>query len=286
MRLGISSYTFVWAIGVPGYPAPAEPLTPMALLDRAAGLGVDLVQIADNLPIDGYSEPALGALLEHAAGLGIGLEIGTRGCKPGHLMRYLDLARRLNSPLVRVVLDTADDRPSPDEVIGRLRHVAPEFERAGVSIAIENHDRFKAACLLGILNGVSSARVGICLDTANSFGCAEGPEVVLHVLGSRTINLHVKDFAVRRAGPSRGFVIEGRPAGQGQLDIPHVLSALRGKGVQPNAILELWTPPQATLAGSLELENLWAAASIGYLRTLVPGVGPGRRDACIARTEV
>src|ERR1019366_6785840 len=117
MRLGISSYTFVWAIGVPGYPAPAEPLTPAALLDRA-----------------------------------VGLEIGTRGCTPGHLLRYLDLARRLNSPLVRVVLDAADDRPSPDEVVARLRQIAPEFERAGVSIAIENHDRFKAACLLGILD--------------------------------------------------------------------------------------------------------------------------------------
>lgn len=272
MRLGISSYTFVWAIGVPGYAPPGGPLTAAALLDRAAGLGVDLVQIADNLPLDRLAPRELEALREHAMRLGTHLEIGTRGCAPEHLLQYLDLARRLNSPLLRTVLDTAEDQPSPNQVIGRLRRVAPEFERAGVSLAIENHDRFKAAQLLEILDAAGSRRVAICLDTANSFGCAEGPEAVVEALGSRTISLHVKDFEVRRAGPNRGFVIEGRPAGQGQLDIPAMLARLREKGADPNAILELWPPPQATVAASIELENAWAAASIAYLRKLIPAV--------------
>jgi hypothetical protein len=50
MRLGIGSYTYAWAIGVPGYPPPPPPLTPQALLDRVAELGVRTVQLADNLP--------------------------------------------------------------------------------------------------------------------------------------------------------------------------------------------------------------------------------------------
>jgi sugar phosphate isomerase/epimerase len=270
MQLGISSYTFVWAIGVPGYPLPPEPLTAIGLLDRAAGLGVDLVQIADNLPLHRFATADLEALAAHAGRLRLDLEIGTRGCMPEHLLRYLDLARHLRAPLVRTVLDSAADRPSQDEVVARLRQIVLAFEHARVSIAIENHDRFKAADLLRILDAIGSEWVGICLDTANSFGCAEGPEAVLDVLGSRTINLHLKDFAVRRAGPNRGFVIEGRPAGQGQLDIPHVIERLRGQGRDPNAILELWPPPQATLAESLALEKGWAAASIAYLRTLIP----------------
>ena len=52
MQLGISSYTFSWAVGIPGYPQPLQPLTALALLDRASELGVGVVQIADNLPLD------------------------------------------------------------------------------------------------------------------------------------------------------------------------------------------------------------------------------------------
>jgi hypothetical protein len=51
MRLGISSYTYVWSVGVPGFPAPSQPLTPMGLLEKAVQLGVRVVQIADNLPL-------------------------------------------------------------------------------------------------------------------------------------------------------------------------------------------------------------------------------------------
>ena len=31
MRLGISSYTYVWAAGVPGYPTPDRPMTAQAV---------------------------------------------------------------------------------------------------------------------------------------------------------------------------------------------------------------------------------------------------------------
>ena len=50
MRAGLSSYTYTWAVGVPGY-SPARPLTLVQLLERAASLSVSVVQIADNLPL-------------------------------------------------------------------------------------------------------------------------------------------------------------------------------------------------------------------------------------------
>ena len=34
MRLGLSSYTYVWGVGVPGYPPPPQPLSAIALLER------------------------------------------------------------------------------------------------------------------------------------------------------------------------------------------------------------------------------------------------------------
>ena len=50
MRLGIGSYTYGWAIGVSGH-APERPMGALDLLERAAELGVGLVQVADNLPL-------------------------------------------------------------------------------------------------------------------------------------------------------------------------------------------------------------------------------------------
>ena len=94
-----------------------------------------------------------------------------------------------------------------------LRAVAPEFKRSGVCLAVENHDRFRAAPLAEIFERVGSPAVGLCLDTANSIGCVEHVETLLRVLGRRVVNLHVKDYRVVRPPHHKGFVVEGRPAG-------------------------------------------------------------------------
>lgn len=269
MRLGISSWTYTWAIGVPGQP-PERPMDALGLLDKADESGVRLVQIADNLPLDRLSPPELDALERHAAELDVRIEVGTRGISHANLRAYLQLAERLKSPILRVVIDTDEHHPDADEVVVILKEIIPEFERAGVCLAIENHDRFRAKRLAHIIERIGSRYVGVCLDTVNSFGALEGPEAVLKALGPLVVNLHVKDFAVFRANHSMGFSIEGRPAGQGRLDVPWLIEELRALGLDPNAILELWTPPEATLSATIEKEHAWAVASIKYLRTLIP----------------
>ena len=254
---------------MPGYPPAPLPLGAEDLLARAEELGVGVVQFADNLPLDRFSETELDALRARARQRGLELEVGTRGCRPERLRESIAAAQRLESGLLRVVLDQEGDEPSPEEVTARLQAVVPELESAGLTLAIENHDRFPAATLLGILGGIGSERVGICLDTANSFGCLEGPDAVMDVLGPRVVNLHIKDFVVRRVPHQMGFLIEGRPAGQGQLDIPSILSRLREMGRDPNVILELWPPPESTVAAAVEKETAWAKESIRYLRPLV-----------------
>ena len=269
MRLGISSWTYTWAIGVPGYPAE-QPMTALGLVDRAAELGVHLVQIADNLPLDQLSPTELDALKAYASESDISVEVGTRGIGHDNLRTYLGLAELLKSPILRVVVDTDDFHPDPDDVVDILKAIVPDFERAEVCLAIENHDRFKARTLAQIVKRVGSAYVGICLDTVNSFGALEGPEVVLEALGPLVVNLHVKDFTIFRASHLMGFAIEGRPAGQGKLNVPWLLEELAGLGLDPNAILELWTPPEETLAATIAREDAWAVESVDYLRRLIP----------------
>jgi sugar phosphate isomerase/epimerase len=260
----------VWAAGVPGYPPPLRPLTAEGLLRKAVELGVRVVQIADNLPLDRLSGAELDALAVLADRSGIDLEVGTCGIDPDHLRAYLRLAVRLRSPLVRVVIDTETSHPSPDEAVATLREVVPQFARAGVCLAIENHDRFRAATLADILERLGGRHVGVCLDTANSLGCGEGLDTLVRVLGRWVVNLHVKDFRAVRLPHKKGFVIEGCPAGQGLVDVPGLLTALRGLGRNPNAILELWPPPAGTPAESVAREDAWAVESIRYLRPFVP----------------
>lgn len=268
MRLGISSYTFPWAIGVPGYPPP-RPMTALDLLDRAHDLGVGVVQICENLPLDRLSPADLDSLSRRARELGISVEAGTRGVSSHHLLAYLELARRLGSPIVRTVTDTADRQPSDEELVQALRRVAPAFEAARIPLAIENHGRHAAARLVRLLEAVGSLHVGICLDTTNSLGVLERPEETVAVLAPWAVNLHVKDYTIRRMSHQFGYEITGCPAGAGLLDIPAVLDRLRQAERDVNVIVELWTPPEPTLAETVAKQARWAEESVAYLRPLV-----------------
>lgn len=270
MRLGIGSYTYVWSVGVPGFPQAQRPLTAFDLLDKAADLGVAVVQIADNLPLHELSGTQLSELADSAKSRGITLEVGTSGIQPVHLLRYRDIAVQLQASLLRVVIDTDKQHPSADEAVTALTAVLPRFAESDVTIAIENHDRFPAATLATLMDRLDSPQFGICLDTANSLGCGEDLATVLRILGPWVVNLHVKDFCVRRLPHKKGFIIEGCPAGSGLLHIPRLLDELRGLSRDPNVILEFWPPPEGSIEASVSKEDNWAHESIAYLRQLIP----------------
>ena len=266
MRLGLSSHAYAWAIGVPGFAQPDRPLGALDLLQCAVDLGVGVVQIADNLPLHELNEAELQAVLDFADSNRLSLEIGTQGIEPGHLRTYLALARRVHSPLVRTLLDAPGRHPSPEDAAALLRQIVPEFEAAGVCLAVENHDRFPARVLADILDAIPSDCVGVCLDTANSLGCGEGLDTLLPVLGPRVVNLHIKDFRAERLPHQKGFLIQGCAAGDGLLDVPRLLAALKSQGRAPNAILELWVSPLENLEATVSLEAAWVEQSVGCLR--------------------
>jgi 3-oxoisoapionate decarboxylase len=277
MKLGIGSYTYNWWTGVPGFPGPADPLTPERLLEVAASQRIRLVQIADNMPLDHLSAQNLDDLAGRARTLGIQMETGTRGIRPTGLRQYIGISQRLGSRMLRTLIDAPDDRPSADEAVALLREIAPEFERAAIALGLENHERIRARSLRQIVERVGSRGVGICLDTANSLGCGEGLATVLDELADFAVNLHVKDFQVTRLGHGKGFIVTGVPAGEGLVDVPAVLERLARAGRDVNCILELWSEPLQTVEESIRRENEWAEQSLRYLRTLIPA--PNGMDA-------
>ncbi len=272
MRLGISSFAYSWAVGISGHPPP-QPLKAIGLIERAVGLGLDLVQFGDNLPLHLLPARELDALEARASELGVDVEVGMRGMDRDILLTYLELAKRFRSPFLRVMVGAADRNPTAEQVVESMRAVLPDFARASVCLALENSERFTAPQLADILRRISvgapDGSVGVCLDTVNSAGALETPRAVVESLGPLTVNLHVKDYAIRRMDHRLGFVIEGRPAGQGRLDIPWLLDSVRDNGRKPSVILEQWTVPEETVALTVAKEERWAAASVRYMRGLV-----------------
>ena len=263
MRLGIGSYTFGWAVGVPGH-RPPRPLDEHDLLDRARELSVDLLQIGDNLPLHTFDPARLDRLAERAAHEGVRLEIGARRLTSGRVAVYADIARRVGASFVRFVIDDADYRPEAAAVTALLRETEGELD--GLTLGIENHDRFAAGTLRDIVEAVGSERVGVCLDTANSLGAGEGLDAVVDILAPLTVNLHVKDFRIERPPHLMGFCVTGTPAGSGVMELPALLERLVPFGRCRSAILELWTPPEPRLQETLDKEAAWAVRSLDYLR--------------------
>jgi 3-oxoisoapionate decarboxylase len=268
MKLGISSFAFAWAIGAPGR-VPARPLTALGLLGKAQALGVSLVQFGDNLSLVGLPAHERDECLAWAKANHMTLEIGTRGMDQGNLLEHLELARRVGASFVRLVVDAEGDQPGPEETIQRLRPVVAQFAEAGVRLGIENHDRFSARTLANMVEELGPDHVGVVLDTVNSLGCLEGPDIVVETLAPYALSLHVKDFVIQRVPSQMGFEVTGCPAGEGRLNIPWLLDRLQKVGRDVNAILELWPTPQRTVEATIALEQSWAEASVGYLRALI-----------------
>ncbi len=270
MRLGLGSYTFTWAVGVAGH-LPARPLTALEVLQRADALGLRVAQFCDNLPLTALAAADFDRFRWFAREHHIAIELGTRGSgNTAGLLAHLDLAKRLEASFVRLVVDGHGDEPTPEETVSRLRPLVARFAAADVKLAIENHDRFSCRTLVRIVEELGPEQVGICLDTVNSFGALEGPEVAVEILAPYTLNLHVKDFTITRVSSQMGYVVNGCAAGRGRLNIPWVLEKLRATRRDPNAIIELWTPYGPTLDETIERESLWARESVQCLRQFIP----------------
>lgn len=93
---------------------------------------------------------------------------------------------------------------------------------------------------------------------------------MLRAIGRFVVNLHVKDFRVTRLSHKKGFVVEGCPAGRGRLDVPALLANLQAHGRDPNAVLELWPPPEPTPDVTITKEAAWVVESVQYLRQFIP----------------
>lgn len=265
MTLGLSSWAYAWAIGIPGR-EPANPLRACDLVCRAHDLGLGLVQIADNLPIELLSDSELADLAALSASLGITIEIGFRGLKRERLERAVHIARILRAPLIRFLLHGPDCNTSPQTAVALLRWAGPQLREVGTMVAVGNCERFAASDFGYIADQVGPDLAGIGLDIANQLGRGESPASVTAVLAPHTVSLHIKDFTIRRVWNGLGFTVEGAPAGEGMLAVGDLAEKLSSYRRCRTAVLELWTPWCETLDATVALEQEWVLRSLRNLR--------------------
>jgi 3-oxoisoapionate decarboxylase len=266
MTIGLSTYAFFWQWQTT---AP-RPLSLVEMIDKAAGWQVTLFQICDYPLIETYDDAALAAVRSHADHRGVQLELGTRGVRPEHLRRYLDIAGTLGAILVRSMVNTADHRPTVAETVDLLNQVVPAYEHAGVTLALETYEQIPVGDLVQIVEDVGSPSLGICLDPGNCVAGLELPTTTVELTAPHVRNIHVKDFAFSRRDGWVGFTFAGCPLGQGLLDYRHLVDTVQPDQRGINQIIEHWLPWQGDSATTIQTEDQWTLHNLSYLRSTHP----------------
>jgi 3-oxoisoapionate decarboxylase len=261
--IGLGSYAFFWQQSdrVP------EPLGLIDVFERTRELGVGLFQICDYEPLLGMSQAELSAAAAEARRLGLRIELGTKGVQPEHLSTFLRLAELFGAELVRGMVYAPGFRPSLEEAAELLRQAMPDYEAAGVTLALETYEQLSSAALVELVDRVASEQLGICLDPANNVAGLELPFDVIERCAPITRNIHVKDFAFARQPGWVGFTYSGAPLGEGLHDYPRMREAVDPDARGINEIVEHWLPWQGDPDTTVGTEIAWTDTALHYLRS-------------------
>jgi sugar phosphate isomerase/epimerase len=122
----------------------------------------------------------------------------------------LRTARQLGAPLLRITIDHRAAGQHISATIESLAVLAVDAEREGVQLALENHgkEEMDAAQLLGIVQGVNSPWLGICLDFGNfQPGCGEDD---FELLARHAIHVHAKSTTFDNDGEETSIPFQHR----------------------------------------------------------------------------
>ncbi len=266
---GISSWSFPWSVGVSNGPQPDKKMTAIELIEKAAQHNVKLVQIADNLPLEKLNKEELKNLKNAADSNNIKIEVGTKGIQIDHLLKFLEIAEYLESPILRTLPAIFGVRAPIDEIEINLSQVLTEFEKANIKIVLENQEAYKVSEYSKLINKIDNPYLGICLDLANALGAMESPHYVMEELGKYTGNFHFKDVKIIRSKTLMGFTIIGTSSGKGSIPIKWALEELKKLNLFPNVILELWPEWQADIDSTIVYEESMVEESIKFMKTLI-----------------
>ena len=281
MRFGAN--TFIWA-------SPFDTSRDLALLDKVARLGFDLIEVA-------FEDPAridLDALAGRAAGAGLGVlvcgvygpgrnlvsaDAAERAATAAYVRTLIDAAARLGSPVVggpaygavgkTPAADPAARRRERDLAAAELRPLAAYAGERGVRLALEPLNRFETDLInvveqgLALVEAVGSIHLGLHLDTFHMHLEERDSAAAIRRAGDRLFHFHACEN-------DRGV------PGRGQVAWPAVAAALTDVGYDGAVVIESFTPEVKSIARAVCIwrdiapsQDVIAAEGLLFLRELL-----------------
>lgn len=261
--IGLGSYAYFWRQSN----RVSAPMSLIEVFEDCARQDVNLFQICDYEPLELMSDRDLNAVASAARDLGITIELGTKGLEPEHLSRFLTLAEKFDAKLVRSMLKGKGSTPSLAQADKWLDQALPDYERAGVTLALETYEQIATSDLVSLAERIESPNLGICLDPANVVARLESPEECVTLTSPHVKNVHVKDFTFARQDGWVGFTYSGAKMGEGLHDYAHLLQQVKPRARGINEIVEHWLPWQGNEHETEQQEREWTRATLEYLRS-------------------
>ena len=247
------------------------------LLDYAAALKLDTIQISSLGDYESLEPAYLSKVKEHAGALQIAIDGGI-GCicpiskswrpaygQPGeYILRGLQVSKAVGAASMRCFMGSSDDRTGEkpieqliEKTIQVFRAVRAQAMDTGVKIALENHaGDMQAREVRTIIEESGKDFVGSCLDTGNPMWVVEDPQVSLEILGPYVVTTHVRDSIIYEH--PRGAAAQWVALGDGNIDFQKFMTRYRQVCPQASMQLEVITGRPPRVVPYLE-SDFWRA---------------------------
>jgi sugar phosphate isomerase/epimerase len=217
-------------------------------LDYCSKFGARTIHFSEIRFLGNLEDEHVRKVSEHAAKLGIEIEIGMRSICPSssafdanagtaeeQLLKVVRAATIAKSKIVRAFLGTSNDRlkAAPgsakepieshiDNAIKTLRNVRSQVMDAGLKVAIENHaGDMQARELKMLIEGAGKEFVGACFDSGNPCWTIEDPHVTLETLAPYILTSHIRDSYLWNT--DEGTAVRWVRMGEGNVNIGGLL---------------------------------------------------------------
>ncbi len=170
-------------------------------------------------------------------------------------LSWMRLAETLQAPACRIFGGSADRRdPNAVEeglkrVLHALKLLAPEAERMGLVLALENHGGLPCTGeeQVRVIETVNSPAVRATVDVGNYMQGGQDPVAGTQAAARYAAYVHVKDNRKLDAPDERGRMHQACTIGDGAVDIPACLKVLQTAGFDDFVALEYeGTEPEQT----------------------------------------
>lgn len=241
-------------LGLDSYSTRNSGLDPVGVLELAKSLGLDGV-LFELSPFRSFRDEELVRIRQSAERLGVYCHLGMGSIFSWHPMaakgrelladagydvavsdaqlviHHLQVARKLGSPLLRVVagnLFTRDEGYDmavlAHQAVAILREACKAAEDLGLRIAIENHADFTVQELLSIHARVGSPALGFTVDCANLAFDLDQPLCLARMMAPYALTTHYKNYRIVRT--ECGLALENCALGEGDIDVVAIAGIL------------------------------------------------------------